>query len=60
MHMQVERRTHQALTVPELPGGFPYQTLIDLEVLEYEGGYQVRVCTMFNVFCAQCLMYLKL
>jgi hypothetical protein len=39
---QVERRTHQALSVPEMPGGYPYMTLIDLEVVEYEGGYQDR------------------
>ena len=39
---RVERRTHQALRVPELPGGHPYQTLIDLEVNEYTGGYQDR------------------
>jgi len=38
----VERRTHQSLFVPDLPGGHPYQTLIDLEVMEYEGGYQDR------------------
>ena len=39
---KVERRTHQSLSVPEQPGQSIYQTLIDLEVQEYEGGYQDR------------------
>ena len=39
---KVERRTHQSLSVPEQPGQTVYQTLIDLEVQEYEGGYQDR------------------
>ena len=39
---KVERRTHQSLNVPEQPGQTVYQTLIDLEVQEYEGGYQDR------------------
>ena len=39
---KVERRTHQILTVPELPNQQVFQTLTSLAVDEREGGYQDR------------------
>ena len=39
---KVERRTHQSLNVPAIPGQTVYQTLIDIVVQEHEGGYQDR------------------
>ena len=39
---KVERRTHQSVTVPPIPGQRVFQTMIDLEVQEYSGGYQDR------------------
>mmetsp|Transcript_45406 Transcript_45406/g.106647 ORF Transcript_45406/g.106647 Transcript_45406/m.106647 type:complete len:580 (-) Transcript_45406:109-1848(-) len=39
---KVERRTHQSVTAPPIPGQKVFQTLIDLEVQEYTGGYQDR------------------
>jgi hypothetical protein len=55
----VERRTHQALSVPELPGGHPYMTQIDLEVVEYEGGYQDRNGNKSGRFGASQHLYLR-
>jgi len=45
----VERRTHQSLNVPTQKGQTVYQTLIDLEVQEYNGGYQVARATHCNI-----------
>jgi len=39
---KVERRTHQSLSVPKIPGQRVFQTMIDLEVQEFTGGYQDR------------------
>lgn len=40
--MQVKRRTHQTVEVPELPDQEVFQTLVNLPIEEREGGYQDR------------------
>ena len=40
--VRVERRTHQILTAPALPGQEVFQTLVDLAVEERPGGFQDR------------------
>ena len=39
---KVSRRTHQSLDVPVIPGQRQYQTLVNIVVQEFEGGYQDR------------------
>jgi tetratricopeptide (TPR) repeat protein len=42
LHLQVKRRTHQTVEVPALPNQEVFQTLIDLQIEEREGGYGDR------------------
>lgn len=39
---RVERRVHQSVKVPPIPGQEVFQTMIDLKIQEHQGGYQDR------------------